>query len=241
MITVRNDVVQATNSQQIPWDHSALASRFFFKEGPAADPGRQWTQAERSRGALGRVRDTSNPELLEHFIALYGDTPFAAEAQTRLASLGPSTSHTRGTITTAPAPETRSGASRPSFECLCPHSDVEVTICNKPDLSALDNELDRIYTQAIRSLSGTKVMALVQDQRSWIAKRNACGTDVNCLPGKRRPDTELSPPIRQRHRSLKLRRASIAPAACYLPRSVSAGSRSWPSSISLWTSFIRRS
>src|SRR5262249_41100190 len=36
MIVVRKDVAQATNGQQIPWDHSALAARFYFKEGQPA-------------------------------------------------------------------------------------------------------------------------------------------------------------------------------------------------------------
>ena len=36
LINVRNDVVAATNQQQVPWEHSALRAKFFFKGGKPA-------------------------------------------------------------------------------------------------------------------------------------------------------------------------------------------------------------
>lgn len=38
LVSVRNDVMRATDRKQVPWEHSALTGRFYFKEpGPAPD------------------------------------------------------------------------------------------------------------------------------------------------------------------------------------------------------------
>ena len=49
MIEVRNDVLKVTDGQQVPWDHSALTSDFFFQGQPQA--------ANAIRGRAGRPGD----------------------------------------------------------------------------------------------------------------------------------------------------------------------------------------
>ena len=71
--------------------------------------------------------------------------------------------------------------SNPSFDCRAHHSDAEVTICNSPELSLLDNQLDQLYMRALKALGETKRKELVLGQRQWIRGVINCATDVNCL------------------------------------------------------------
>ncbi len=183
MIVVRNDVVQATGSAQIPWDHSALAARFFFKEGPAAELSEAGRNTSDAAEVWGWVRDTSNPASLQQFISLYGDTPFAAQAKVRLASL--KTTETRAATPAVPlAANAPLRPSKPSFDCRLHYNDAEVTVCNKPELAALDNEMNRLYTQSLKTLSEAKRKLLVSGQRLWVQARNGCATDAGCLAAK---------------------------------------------------------
>jgi len=94
LIEVRNDVIEATQNRQVPWENSSLRGRFYFNlaarpapsAGPAPQPSTQpqpsdaaqaWTVAERS----------TDPAVLEAFIKYYGDTFYGAMARARLAEL----------------------------------------------------------------------------------------------------------------------------------------------------------
>jgi uncharacterized protein YecT (DUF1311 family) len=57
-----------------------------------------------------------------------------------------------------------------SFDCKRAATAVEKLICNDPDLSRLDSELNDRY----RERRSTAVPGLVEEQRSWLAKRNFC-------------------------------------------------------------------
>jgi uncharacterized caspase-like protein/uncharacterized protein len=190
MIVVRNEVVQATAGQQIPWDHSALSSRFYFRDGasPVAAVAEASRKSSEAAEAWGWVRDTSNPEALQQFITIYGDSTLASQAKIKLASL--KQSQTQSRTTTAPAnnwaPVTLASnepvrPSNPSFDCRAHHSDAEVTICNSPELSLLDNQLDALYTQSLKALGETKRKELVQAQRQWVRGVLGCATDADCL------------------------------------------------------------
>ncbi len=184
MIVVRNDVVQATNSSQIPWDHSALSSRFYFREGPAAtEPAEALSKSSDAAEVWGWVRDTSNPAALQQFISLYGDTPFAGEAKTRLATLTKPEGRTAA-ISLPIVGNVLLRPSKPAFDCRTNNTDSEVTICNKPELSLLDNELSHLYTQLFQTLGDDKRKSLINEQRLWIKDRNACATEVHCLTEK---------------------------------------------------------
>jgi uncharacterized caspase-like protein len=89
LIAVRNDVMTETDRKQVPWEHSALTGRFFFKEkqdltstAPAVPTGmteaaHAWSVAERSNSVA----------VLEAFISHYGHTFYGAIARSRLAEL----------------------------------------------------------------------------------------------------------------------------------------------------------
>jgi uncharacterized caspase-like protein/uncharacterized protein len=190
MIVVRNDVVQATGGHQIPWDHSALSKRFYFRDSTSPEVAVAETSQKSSEAAeaWGWVRDTSNPEALQQFITVYGDSPLASQARIRLASLKKPETGSRTSTTPAGnwTPVTLASnepvrPAKPSFDCRVHHSDAEVTICNNPQLSFLDNQLDELYTRALKAASETKRKELVITQRKWVRALIGCGTDVNCL------------------------------------------------------------
>jgi uncharacterized protein len=180
MIVVRNEVVQVTNSAQVPWDHSALATRFYFKEGTTTEPDATKVKASEAAEVWSWVRDTANPQMLRLFIAHYGDTSFGANAKARLAEIAPAKPKP------APAAATFAGTgpfsiAKPSYDCKVQFQDSEVTICNSPELSLLDNEMDRLYTQSIKAASEVRRNVLSEEQRQWLKARNACSTDTACL------------------------------------------------------------
>jgi uncharacterized caspase-like protein/uncharacterized protein len=190
MIVVRNDVVQTTGGQQIPWDHSALASRFYFRDGasPAVSVAETSRKSSEAAEAWGWVRDTSNPDALQQFLTIYADSPLAAQAKVKLASLKKTETQSR-TPATPPnnwTPVTLATnepvrPSNPSFDCRAHHSDAEVTVCNSPELSLLDNQLDELYMQSLKAIGETKRKELVLAQRQWVRSVIGCATDVNCL------------------------------------------------------------
>jgi uncharacterized caspase-like protein/uncharacterized protein len=211
MILVRNDVAAATGGQQIPWDHSALAERFYFKDGesPVANVADTSAESSEAAEAWGWVRDTSNPESLKQFIKTFPDSPLVAQAKTRLVSLQgeakPAAGKGKDVATTgsaAPAaapdwtPVTLAanqpvGPSKPSFDCRVRHTDAEVTICNNPVLSLLDNRLNQLYVLALKSMSDAQRKDLVASQRQWVAGVLSCATDAACLIGKYQQQIQL--------------------------------------------------
>ena len=56
-----------------------------------------------------------------------------------------------------------------------------MTICNSPELSLLDNQLDELYTQSLKALGETKRKELVLAQRQWVRGVIGCATDADCL------------------------------------------------------------
>jgi formylglycine-generating enzyme required for sulfatase activity len=88
LIAVRNDVMQATQRQQVPWEHSALTGRFYFSRTVASDPvkvgpGRQSEAAE----AWAAVKDSTNVAVLAAYIARYKETFYAELARARIEEL----------------------------------------------------------------------------------------------------------------------------------------------------------
>jgi len=72
----------------------------------------------------------------------------------------------------------------PSFSCRSVRRDSERTICDRPGLARLDNEMAALYVEVRDGYRrGRERDALVQEQRTWLAARNDCGQDVRCLRG----------------------------------------------------------
>lgn len=89
LAAVRGSVMRATNNRQVPWEHTSLVGPVTLKEGavpllPQQSYAPQPSEAER---AWGMVKESSNVELLEAFIARYSDSFFAAIAKGRVADL----------------------------------------------------------------------------------------------------------------------------------------------------------
>ena len=68
----------------------------------------------------------------------------------------------------------------PSFDCAKATSAAEKTVCEVPDLQWSDRQLARFYKMALKD-SGSNRMGVTQSQRAFLARRDACGTDVECL------------------------------------------------------------
>jgi uncharacterized caspase-like protein len=104
LIAVRNDVMKDTQKKQVPWEHSALTGRFYFKtptetptttarapqpqgqpqpqSPPRTDAGS--TEAER---AWRQAKDTTSIAVLESFIARFKDSFYADLARARIEEL----------------------------------------------------------------------------------------------------------------------------------------------------------
>jgi uncharacterized protein YecT (DUF1311 family) len=73
-----------------------------------------------------------------------------------------------------------SAAANPSFDCAKATSAAEKTVCEVPDLQWSDRQLARFYKMALKD-SGYNRMGVTQSQRAFLARRDACGTDIECL------------------------------------------------------------
>ncbi len=180
MMVVRNEVAVATEGAQIPWEHSALASKFYFQQGRQKETSRQDLLTSEAAEAWGWIRNTTNRALLEEFIRRYGNTPFANRARTALRGLTSQPRHEKSSFISNMANVSLRPV-QPSFDCKVHYKDAEVTICNNPELSILDNELSRIYTAVYGAAEGPRKSAILSDQRLWIRQRDACGVHVSCI------------------------------------------------------------
>lgn len=68
----------------------------------------------------------------------------------------------------------------PSFDCAKAKTAAEKTVCQVPDLQWSDRQLARFYKMAVKD-SGYGRAGVVQSQRAFLARRDACGTDIECL------------------------------------------------------------
>jgi uncharacterized caspase-like protein len=103
MITVRQDVLKLSNGKQIPWDHSSLTGRFYFKQGPnpviATNP--QMPVPTIGQGAFdytywSSIKDSGNIALFKSYLEQFPNGKFAAIARAKIAALAP---------TPAPSPD----------------------------------------------------------------------------------------------------------------------------------------
>jgi uncharacterized caspase-like protein/uncharacterized protein len=183
MILVRNEVVTATNGVQVPWDDSALMGKVYFKEGPAPTPIPESKSGEAAE-AWSWIRNTTDLSILQEFVRRYGDTSFGAQAKQRLDEM-----RRQAAAQTQVIPNIKAvslSPTKPSYDCKVHYKDAEVTICNNPELSILDNELDRLYSRTAKKSNPTQKQALLSEQRRWLELRDACSTDVRCLENQYR-------------------------------------------------------
>ncbi|MBI3560535.1 MAG: hypothetical protein HY080_02300, partial [Gammaproteobacteria bacterium] len=73
----------------------------------------------------------------------------------------------------------------PSFNCAKATTPTEKTICGSLALAAFDRSVAQSYRDAIDLMKEVKnpegLRTIKAAQKKWLAVRNACGTDVECL------------------------------------------------------------
>src|SRR5262249_7327165 len=112
LIAVRNDVMNATQRKQVPWEHSALTKRVYFNPAaqtappPLATPAQQsgWSAVEHEWQQYGK--DTKNIRLLEAFKEKHkADLVYVRLAEARIEELK---KQQRGSIPPSPMPKSNS-------------------------------------------------------------------------------------------------------------------------------------
>jgi uncharacterized protein len=67
----------------------------------------------------------------------------------------------------------------PSYDCSRAQSVSEKEVCRVPELQWFDRQLAHLYSE-VKGKGGAQVVA---DQRTFLTKREACGTNLECLEG----------------------------------------------------------
>ena len=71
-------------------------------------------------------------------------------------------------------------AAAPSFDCTKAKSAAEREVCEVPDLQWTDRQLARLYKLALAQ-SGNARASVVDSQRAFLVRRDACANDIGCL------------------------------------------------------------
>jgi len=74
---------------------------------------------------------------------------------------------------------------RPSFSCTNAQGATERAICASATLAGYDRSVAAAYRRAL-TLAGDGLSDLRREQKQWLAQRNACGGDTECLTGSMR-------------------------------------------------------
>jgi uncharacterized protein len=69
----------------------------------------------------------------------------------------------------------------PSFDCHRATWQDEIAICENAELSALDRQLAKFYTDAKNIFKSGFKAHIRHAQREWLEKRHECGADIECL------------------------------------------------------------
>ena len=76
---------------------------------------------------------------------------------------------------------TASNTPSPSFDCARAGTSTEKAICSSDSLATYDHEIARSFSAARDRLDASAADDLLQGQRAWLKKRNACGGNRSCL------------------------------------------------------------
>jgi hypothetical protein len=80
-----------------------------------------------------------------------------------------------------PRPVPQPTVSGPSFDCSGRLSATEAAICVDGGLAALDVRMSAVYQRALANASGGEAEGLRLGQRAFLAERNSCGADHECI------------------------------------------------------------
>jgi uncharacterized protein len=73
-----------------------------------------------------------------------------------------------------------------SFDCKKAKLPAEIAVCSDPTLSSQDEELARQYLPLVKSAPAAPAKEIKAEQKAWLAERNACGADKQCIMGSYR-------------------------------------------------------
>lgn len=79
------------------------------------------------------------------------------------------------------APPVHATTQSPSFNCDKAKTNVEIIICNDPDLRGMDMEMAELYRSHKNGLPSDIAKKLINTQKSWLSTRNSCGNNLECL------------------------------------------------------------
>jgi uncharacterized protein len=79
-----------------------------------------------------------------------------------------------------------SPATAASFDCKRAKLPAEIAVCSDPTLGSEDEELARQYLPLIKSAPADFVKTMKIEQKAWLAERNACAADMQCIMGSYR-------------------------------------------------------
>ena len=139
-------------------------------------------------------KDTTSVEALLQFAERHAGTPYAALASDKARVLMAAQTPERTPLPPpetpkAPPPEEPATFSRPKW-CPSAATRTEHRICDSKTLSALDLKMSGLYFARLKRQNDAGRRALKARQKQWIATRDACGSDFNCL--KRRYEHRIS-------------------------------------------------
>jgi hypothetical protein len=111
LINVRNQVLQATSGQQVPWEHSSLTQQFHFRRAvlaPSAADQPQPVHPSPTQNdeamAWATTKDTTSVAVLEAFLKHYSSGVYAEMARARLQELKDKEAKERTAVAGPPAP-----------------------------------------------------------------------------------------------------------------------------------------
>lgn len=105
-----------------------------------------------------------------------GDTDlFSATAPATAVPLDP--------LPSSPTPEPRPDqtAAVPSFDCALARTTTEKTLCADKNLADLDRLMAKRYRTLRDARNFSQSQSLIASQKAWLKRRDACGSDRNCL------------------------------------------------------------
>jgi len=122
MISVRNDVLAATQGKQVPWEHSSLTGQFFFMPAAttaaAASPVAPLQASEQpvELAFWNSVKDTNDPQILKTYLDRYPSGTFAGLARVMLERLAKAPEASAPRVATLAATPGAAGAAAPPPE-----------------------------------------------------------------------------------------------------------------------------
>ncbi len=120
---------------------------------------------------------------VQDFLAAFPDGKFAKVAQLKLKQLERQQRQEERAVSPMPLPTATPHPPTPSFDCAKATTEIEKSICNNKELSAIDGQLGKVYSKLRKLLPKSEATNLKKEQRIWLKMRDStCPPyDIECL------------------------------------------------------------